>query len=225
LQDALFTLGLSKAWPSRPPLSSLEHARYPPRLWGSPRLSAADWRTRNRSAAAALIYHDENIVAAKRMLASGRARELIATYDSPTGLLGIKRGAPLGVSYIQSAALVALALRDVGRSDEASALLRQADVLLRSEYRRGPVPTWFDDDAAAVWALQGKSGEAVNALDRSLRRGWVHAGRTDLPSLDEEPVFRALRDDPGFRAMVAKYGAHYAKEREETVRALKIAPA
>lgn len=222
LQDALVTLNLSKDLPARPSMPSLSHSRYPPRFWRTATPSEAKWREHNRSPAAALIYHDENVVAAKRMLASGRARELVATYDTPIGLLGIRRGRPLEVCFLQSAALVALALRDVGREEEAKALLLQSDALLRAEYKHGKVPTWFDDDAAAIWALQGRADLAVDALERALRRGSAHATRTDLARLADEPALRSLRGNTRFQAVRSKYEAHYAKEREETARALKI---
>ncbi len=183
--------------------------------------SPVEWRNRNRSAAAALVNLDENIVAAKLMLNAGRARELAATYYSPTGLLNVRQGEPLAVC-LEEAAIAALALRNVGRTREADALLRQADEVLRTLYRRGPVPAWLHREAASVWALQGKTGSAVEALERSLRRGWGHGRRGDLPNLEDEPAMRPLRGDRRFQAVLAKYKAHYAREREETARALKL---
>ena len=90
--------------------------------------STAEWQNSNRSFAAALVNQDVNVVAAKRMLAVGRARELIATYDSPIGLLYMRRGVRVGVCDLQEAAIVAMALRSVGRNAEAEALLRESDV-------------------------------------------------------------------------------------------------
>ena len=221
LQDAMLTLGLAKGQPSRPPLPTLAHSRYPPRLWPAA-LSAREWKDRNRSAAAAFIYHDENVIAAKHMLAAGRGKELVATYDSPVGMLGIRRGKPVWPCYVQAAALVAVALRQEGRESEANALLQQTEATIRQVYRRGPVPIWFDDDAASIWALQGKDQLAVAALDRAFRRGWVHAGRSDLRDIKDEPALRSLRGNPRFEATMAKYRAHFARERLETARALKL---
>jgi len=75
--------------------------------------SAAEWQKRNRSSAAELVYRDENVIAAKLMLNAGRANELITTYDGPTGLLGLRRGQVVGTCFLQSAAIVAVALRAV----------------------------------------------------------------------------------------------------------------
>jgi TolB-like protein/DNA-binding winged helix-turn-helix (wHTH) protein/Flp pilus assembly protein TadD len=222
LEDATFMLHLSANPPSRPPLPSLGQNRQGPRVWMSAPPSPSAWRNRNRSFAAALVNHDVNVVAAKRMLIAGRARELAATYDGPTGLLYMRPGVRAGVCDLHEAALVALALRGAGRRDEADALLREADALIRAAYRRGEVPTWFDEDAAAIWAVQGRTGPALDALERALRRGGVHAGRTDLPKLEDEPALRSLRGDPRFEALRSRYEAHFAREREETARALGI---
>lgn len=222
LQDILFRLKLSKNLPSRPPLPIIGNNRFVVRVQMDTPPSAAEWRRRNRSIAAALVYTDENLVAAKLMLNAGRARELAATLDAPSGLLGIHRGDEAGVCYLQQAALVALTLRAVGRNEEADEMLRRYDEVVRAGYRQGKVPTWFDDDAGAIWAVQGKTDQAVAALERALDRGWLHAGRVDLPRLEDEPAFRSLRGNRRFKALLAKHAAHFARERRETVQVLRI---
>ena len=223
LSDLQFMLGLSKAPQAAIPVANVgSFDRYVPRIWMAKPPSASEWQRRNRSAPAALVYHDENIVAAKLMLNAGRAREMVATFDGPNGLLGLRGGSPVGPSQSQEVPLVALALRAVGRNNEADTMLSQADARLQAAYHRGRVPTFFDADAAAVWAVQGKTGQAMEALERAFGRGWAHAGRIDLPNLEDEPAFRSLRGDPRFKAVLAKYRAHLAKERTETARALKI---
>ena len=64
---------------------------------------------------------------------------------------------------------------------------------------------------------------AITALERALRRGSTHSTRTDLLRIEDEPALRSLRGDPGFEAVRSKYEAHFARERQETARALKIA--
>ena len=223
LQNALFMLNLSKQPPSRPPRPNVGQARSTPAgVWMTTAPSAADWRSRNRSQAAELVYRDENVIAAKLMLNSGRANELVATYDGPTGLLGLRRDQAVDSCFLQSAAIVAAALRAVGRRPEAEAVLRSADATIQGAYRRGPVPLWFEDDAAGIWALQGKSEQAVQALDRALRRGSTHTTRTDLPRLEDEPSFRPLRGNSRFELVRAKYSQQLERERRETARALKL---
>jgi tetratricopeptide (TPR) repeat protein len=123
---------------------------------------------------------------------------------------------------LQSAAIIAVALQAVGRAEEANSILEQADATIQAAYRRGSVPLWFEDDAAGIWALQGKRDAAVDALDRALRRGSAHATRTDLANLADEPALRSLRRYPRFQPVIAKYAAHDAKERLETARALNM---
>ena len=223
LENALFMMNLSKDRPSRPPRPSVGQSRSTPaNVWMTDAPSPAEWQRRNRSSPAELVYRDENVIAAKLMLNSGRARELVATYDSPTGLLGLRRGQPVGTCFLQSAAIAAVALRAVGREAEAQAILRSADATIGAAYKRGPVPLWFDDDAAGIWAQQGKADMAADALDRALRRGSAHATRTDLRRLDEEPAFRSLLGNRRFEAVRSKYDAHFARERQETANALKL---
>jgi TolB-like protein/DNA-binding winged helix-turn-helix (wHTH) protein/Tfp pilus assembly protein PilF len=213
LADARFLLNLSSVPPARR-TANLDQPRSNPRMWMSTAPSAADWRNHNRSTDAALIYADENLVAAKLMLKAGRAQELVATYDG-TGLLGLRPVRPLLASQLHQAPLVALALRAVGRNGEAERILDQADALLQTAYRRGKVPNWFEADAAAVWAVQGRSDRALDALVRAFDRGWVPVGRDDLPRLEDEPVFRSLHGDPRFERLKANLSARYRKERTE----------
>lgn len=223
LENALYMLKLSNLPPSRPKRPAVGQSRLTPAgVWMAVPPSAAEWRRRNQSSAAELVYRDENVVGAKLMLNAGRARELAATFDSPTGLLGIRKGERVGTCYLQNAAIVALALRSVGRHAEAETILGQADAAIRAAYRRGAVPLWFDEDAAGIWAVQDKSGPAVAALERGLRRGSSHSTRTDLPKLADEPALASLRGDPRFEAVRAKYEAHFSRERNEAARALKL---
>jgi hypothetical protein len=99
LEDVLFMLKLSSDQPSRKARPTIGQSRSTPaRVWMTAPPSAEEWRRRNRSWAAELVYRDENVIAAKLMLAAGRERELVATYDGPTALLGIRPGERLGRS-------------------------------------------------------------------------------------------------------------------------------
>jgi tetratricopeptide (TPR) repeat protein len=223
LQNVLLMLKLSAEEPSRPPRPFVGATRMmPARIWMTSAPSAAEWQRRNRSWAAELVYRDENVIAAKLMVREGRAKELVSTYDSPTGLLGIHRGETVGTCYLENAAIAAMALRAVGRSAEASELLEEANDAIRTAYRQGKVPLWLDQDAAGVWALQGKSAQAVAALDRAFRRGSMHSNRSDLSRLEDEPSLAPLRADRAFQIIAAKYAAAFAREREETARVLHM---
>jgi len=180
--------------------------------------TAAVWRSRNRSPIAARIYQKENRVAAKLMLNRGRASELVQTFDSPMGLLGMRPGQRLRGDLLRDAPTVALALRQVGRDDEANRLLRESDAIVREIYRRGPVAFSFDADAAAIWSVQGRQDEALSALERAMQRGWMHISDSDLKDIAAEPAFVSLRGHPRFERIRARIRAHYERERHETAR-------
>jgi tetratricopeptide (TPR) repeat protein len=186
------------------------------RIWMDAPPAPPVWQARNRDLIAAEVYRDENHVAAKLMLNAGRTRELAAAYGSAVGLLGLRPGQPPRIDQLSETPVVALALRQAGRTAEADRLLREADAAVRATYRRGRVPFWFDADAAAIWAVQGRADEALAMLERAADRGWTHAGSTDLRNVNDEPAFRALHGLPRFERIRARLDAHYARERAET---------
>ena len=220
LEDVEFILGLSSRPPSRKPQVGLSHARVGPRLWPESLPLAAEWEMRNRSEAAEIVYHERNAVAAKLMLNAGRSAELVKTYDGPIGLLEVRGGKPLDQCRTRDAPVIALALRAQGRGREASALLRAAEANVHYAYRVGTVPVWFEVDAAGVWATSGKTTLALDALERAERRGWVSAGPTDFPRIEDEPALRSLHGLARFEALRRRIESHLARERQETARVL-----
>jgi TolB-like protein/tetratricopeptide (TPR) repeat protein len=215
-QHVLFGLGL-RSQPGRD-VALLSDQRRRGRVWMDAPPSASAWQAQNRHAIAADIYRDRNHLSAKLMLAAGRARELVATYDSPAGLLTIRQGQRLRVDQLHEAPVVALALRRAGRVPEADRLIREAETLARAVYRRTRVPIWFDADMAAIWAVQGKIDQALATLERAAGRGWVHTTNTALRDVAEEPVFQSLHGHARFDRLRARIAAHLAREREETER-------
>lgn len=215
-EDVTFALGLrSQPGPDAPQLSDQRRRGH---VWLNAPPSASAWQVQNRHAIAADVYRDKNHVAAKLMLKAGRAGELIATYDSPVGLLTIRPGPRLRVDQLHEAPVVALALRQAGRAAEAQRLMREADTLARTVYRRNQVPFWFEVDMASIWAVQGKSDQALAMLEHAAGRGWVHTINTDLRDIADEPVFQSLHGQARFNRLRARIAAHLAREREETRR-------
>ena len=174
------------------------------------------WRAHTRNAAADYVYGEENHAAAKMMLGTGRIAELLATYDSATGLLDIRAGQPLRVDLVNVAPVVAMTLRRGGRKAEADRLLTEAEAGIRAIYARETVPNSFDADAAAVAAVRGRRDEALALLERAYKRGWRHAALDDLPRLSAEPAFETLRDLPRFRAIEQGLDAWRDREKRET---------
>jgi hypothetical protein len=177
----------------------------------------SNWRTHNRNATAADVYRDENHAGAKLMLNARRTQELVATYDGPVGLFSVRQNEPLRVDQLHEAAVVALALRQAGRSADADRLLTQANSRISDVYHRGAAPFAFDADAASISAVQGRTDQALAMLERAMRRGWTHTGSTDLRDLADEPAFRSLRGEPRFERIRADLAAQLARERVETI--------
>jgi tetratricopeptide (TPR) repeat protein len=175
------------------------------------------WNMRNRNAAAADVYRDSNHVGAKLMLNAGRERDLAATYDSPTGLFSLRADEAVRADQLHEAAIVALALMRSGRRADADRLLAQANSRIRTIYHGDAIPFAVDADIASIWAVQGRTGQALSMLERAVRRGWTHGGTTDLPDIGDEPAFKSLRGQPRFERIRAMLAADLARERAETV--------
>jgi DNA-binding winged helix-turn-helix (wHTH) protein len=212
-QSALLAMGLATDPLAAAPLHVADARPPQGRVWMTRPPTPGEWRHRNRSADAALAYRLENFVAAKMLLAEGRSAELVRTYDSPTGLIGLKRGMAVSAATLPAAPIVALALREEGRGAEANAILRSANEAIAAARRHGEVPFTFDAEAATVHAAAGEIDLALSALERARRRGWVNVGWGDMLDLGQEPALRSLRGEPRFEAICAELKALYARER------------
>jgi TolB-like protein/DNA-binding winged helix-turn-helix (wHTH) protein len=218
LSNARFTMRLAGAGPPIGFAPVAEPRSNGGRFWMAAAPTPGIWRQRNRDATAALVYDEENVVAAKLMLTAGRGRELVQGYDGPVGLLGLRRGAAVAANDLHAAPLVALALRQAGRAGEADRLLAGARARMDAVLRRGRVPFTVDADDAAIAAAAGQVDRAVTALERAQGRGWSHCAPDDLVRLAEEPAFATIAADPRFRAVVARLDAALAREREKALR-------
>ena len=217
VSDVKIVLGLERGPPGYRPGFVTAHFRADDlNIAAAP--SPAAWLTRNRNAAAADVYRDENHTAAKLMLNAGRGRELAATYDSPAGLLSLRPGQPLRTDQLHELAVVVLALRAAGRPADAARLLNSAAPTVNAAYRQHTVPFLLDADVAAIWAVQGRRDQALSMLERALRRGWTHTNNTDLSDIAAEPAFASLRGEPRFERIRANLAARLAQERAETMK-------
>lgn len=125
-----------------------------------------------------------------------------------------------------SGPLIATALRSTHRPEEADAILGRLDRRIGAALARSrrQVTADFLAQAAQTWALQGKSGAAIGALEQARARGWlyVNANEPDAALLDigDEPAFRTLRGNTRFERLRAGLNAHLARERDEIRAAL-----
>lgn len=179
--------------------------------------SPAEFRLINRNADD--DWFDSHVfldLATQRLLAAGRAAELVAAYDSADrGQLGLLAGDEDRQALILSAPDLVVALRAMGRTADAASLLARADRLVRQAYAAGPVPNWFDAQAARLWAVEGRDAAAIAALRRAVARGWRYTPITPRPDLAQIHAFRRLRTHPDFVALRAMLARQLAAQREE----------
>lgn len=187
------------------------------RRWMNAPPAPSVWQQRNRDPIASDVYRKHNLVAAKLMLNAGRWRELVATYDGPTGVSGLGPRKRLRVDHLREVPIVVLALRQAQRGAEANRLLSQADSAVRAVYRRGRVPFSFDADSAALFAVEGKKDASLSALERAYARGWRQSGGASLRDIGDEPAFQNLHGEPRFERLRVRLAAHYARERREVL--------
>lgn len=182
--------------------------------------SLAELRTQSAS-----TFHKDQAYAAqgaKLLINAGRARDVVALYDGD-GILGLANARPLDhfSGRMEGGAIVAAALRAVGRTAEADAILVRLDrtILAGLARSRSRAPSSFLAEAANVWAMRGKTDAALSALERARQLGWVYVepdeGDISLRDIGEEPAFRSLRGNPRFEAIRARINAHLARERRE----------
>jgi TolB-like protein/DNA-binding winged helix-turn-helix (wHTH) protein/Flp pilus assembly protein TadD len=194
------------------------------RLWQGEVPSIAALRARNRTCAPVPLCGGEandhdgfyGVVASKLILKARPGRELAALYDH-AGLLGLSRQHldDRPAVLVSNGPVIAMALREAGRAEEASRLLALIDGHIRRIMARGRVPHWFYADAAQSWALQGRRDLALSALERAVQRGWIYGGEMALGDIGEEPAFQGLRGHPRFERVRARIAAHFARERAE----------
>lgn len=213
--DVRMAVGLDPTPPGYKPAFLTVHQRSDVQVARPPTPSA--WQMRNRNASAADVYRDDNHMAAKLMLQAGRARELVAMYGMPVGLLSIRPNAQLRADQLHEAAVVAMALRQAGRAADADRLLGRANSTIDAAYRQRTIPFALDADVAAIRAVQGRRNQALSMLERAVRRGWTDNLNTDLPDIADEPAFASLRGEPRFERVRTSLAAHLARERAETV--------
>lgn len=164
----------------------------------------------------------ETSAALSRMLLNHqRAAELVELYDTAFPSPEAMAKANPGAGFLHHAPTVAIALREVGRGEEAERLLLLAEGRAEAALRRGIVPFTFHASCARLWAVRGKRDLAIGALERAVAMGWPYgmrwpdpwAPRPDL--LTEEPAFRGIREDPRLRRIQGSLQRHLARERQE----------
>ena len=153
-------------------------------------------------------------VAVQRLLADGRAAEIVALLDGGRGNLAMlsRPGADPSI-IIELAPDVATALARVGREADAQAMIARADTLVKKASSQGPVPVQFLVAAARLRAVQGRNAEALSLLRAASERGWIYDPLIARPDIGDIYAFRQLRRSPAFEAIRNAQLDHIERER------------
>jgi tetratricopeptide (TPR) repeat protein len=154
--------------------------------------------------------------ALQRLLNEGRAAEVVDRFDRGTGHVASLARADASRSNIaEFGPDVALALRRVGREQEARNLVGRADRVISETLARGPVPNWFQIWIAKLRIAQGRRDDAVAAIAAAVNQGWHYTPLTPLPDIGNIHAFRALSGDSRFEALRKQLSDHVASERRK----------
>ena len=147
-----------------------------------------------------------------------RAAELVSLYDRAFPSRGAMATLMDKTTFIERAPIAAAALREVGRTDDAQHLLDTANRLCAHAIRRGRTPVYFRVDCSRSWAMLGRGEAAIRILDQALKFGWRPESGWSYIFVDE-PVYRAIRDDPRLKRLSQFVLAENARERRELLAA------
>ncbi len=148
---------------------------------------------RARTATPSSWWNSQNVVEEMRNLLNAGHGDLLLEQLDRQGLPLLEAYQPAEGGIVAAYSLMTLALRAAGRNAEADAVLSaaraQADRMDAYHY-----PYFTQDiDMAAIFALEGRSDEAVAALGRAVEKQW--RGQVSEWAVDpsDEPAFAPLR--------------------------------
>jgi TolB-like protein len=175
----------------------------------------ATWKSRSR------MFH-----LLSTLRSAGRNAEIVRLYDArfPSPEAMLKEYGP-NTGFIAHVALVAAALRDVGRTADADRLFALGTAAAERMDARGRMPGWHDAAYAGLLAATGQRSAALKVLERAASRGWLYnSDRLSFADIGDDPAFAPIRDDPRFQRLRAKQNAHVAREARE-IAAIRLDPA
>jgi adenylate cyclase len=147
-------------------------------------------------------------------LLSGRGKKLADMYHSlkmtPASFVKFLND-PQHFLYV--APLVAIALRENGGGEEAAELLSLAESAGKTALRSGEAEA--SAQLARVYAVQGRSGEAISLLASAVARQWLPQPPLLLVDLTADPAFTLLKADPRFQRVNEQIQKTLARERSK----------
>ena len=151
-----------------------------------------------------------------QLLNAGRGAEVVSYLDDPNSPLGSLASAGASAQNLQKNGVnVALALRSVGRSADADAILRRVEGAVRHSLALGPVPNWLHSSSAQLWAAQGRRDRALADLQTAIDNGWHYNPRAPRPDIADLPAFQTLRGDSRFERLRRRLRSDLDRERDE----------
>ena len=96
-----------------------------------------------------------------------------------------------------------------GEAGRAGALLNEAEVAAQRELREGSETADMPLELAAIHLLRGDKPQALGFLEQAYQRGWRFYREAAA-----DPIFAGLRDEPGFRNLLARMEADVGAQRK-----------
>jgi hypothetical protein len=160
--------------------------------------------------------HFYAVTALRQVLQAGRAREIVAAYDRRVGFMAALASREAANDLpIMVGVQVAQALQQVGRAEEGARLLARGDAAVAKALSHGDMPNWMYAGAAGIWSAQGRTDEALSALETAVQRGWRYAPMTPMPDIADIPSFAGLRGHPRFERVRRELLDHLAAEKRK----------
>lgn len=183
------------------------------------------WRGDYRASAAAALatagaFWNSYFVAPtaiKALVHSGQQKAVLASVEGRWGSIR-NFAADQGCDINLYAPTMILALRSLGRADDANFLLRTALAVHERQIANGRVQPRVDAHAAALAMLRGNPDEALGHLDRAVSKGWRNQYDPWSSTL-HDPVFDPIRSDPRFQAVERRIAEDLAAQVAELERA------
>jgi TolB-like protein/DNA-binding winged helix-turn-helix (wHTH) protein/tetratricopeptide (TPR) repeat protein len=155
------------------------------------------------------------------LLRTGRMADLLGLWDKGyRRMVDFESDAEAQYGLINFSPEFALALRQGGRTGEAQALLETSARIVARARREGPLPSWFELNAARIEAVRGNRAAALAALRRArdlgATRQWSDADLGVVRWPDQDPLLAPLASDPQVAAWFRQMAADRARELRET---------
>ena len=155
---------------------------------------------------------------ARVLINNRRAADVVSLYDRAFPSQDAMLRQLNKPQFVELAPIAASALREVGRTDEATRLVTAADRLCALAIRKGRTPITFQVDCSRSWAMLSRRNDAIRTLERAIRVGWRPQSGWGYGFVDE-PVYRSFREDPRLKRLGAFVLAENAREGRELLAA------